>query len=331
MTVNGFDVGDVTELASDLPNHDQLGVTKQPSDGSRALYLGRQTDFVYLVASASRQPLSHVIVSDPSCAPLRLISGDDGNDGVLGPKERWTFRCSAVADRSQLADVLVSAVTPTRRVVQALGHLSTPVLDPAIELRDPPTTGDGPALEIVNAGDSPLGDVVLDGRQCARRPSPGMRRTTRCSTRASGGRRRARPRPDRHASTPPMARKARSRPSWAAERSGAVDVDGHRPPVQQGEEGQTDQQDRPEQFQSEMLGEDPEQRGQRGGTDGGRGDLVADHRGGPVGPEALRCERDEAREHRGETEAEHDQTGAAERVGGRPPQQRRGRRSRGRG
>jgi hypothetical protein len=159
--------GGRSELAIDLPAPNVIGGTKTTVNGETGLYVGRHADFQYVVALGGTEAVQGVKVTDPACAPVRLVSGDDGADGVLRPGERWTYRCSALVDRSQLEDVSITATTTAGEPVVALARLATPVLDPQISVATS-GTANAPAVEVVNSGDAELRGVVLDGRECER-------------------------------------------------------------------------------------------------------------------------------------------------------------------
>lgn len=155
------------ELATDLPAKETLGLSKLTAEADAVLYVGEYADFTYAVVPG-KTAASDVVVSDPSCGPTVLVSGDDGADRVLSPGERWIYRCSAVVDRSQAADVTVTAVSAAGEAIGTTGRLATPILDPALTLRTVETADDRPGIEVVNSGDAELSDVLVQGRACTR-------------------------------------------------------------------------------------------------------------------------------------------------------------------
>lgn len=154
------------DLATDVPATQTLGLSKVAADGSAALYVGRQADFSYVLVSSAAAPVTEVRLDDQSCETPALVSGDDGADGVLAPGERWTYRCSAVVNRSQQADVTMTAKGPAGEQVGVVARLTTPVLDPALALRAQAAAGGPAQIELVNEGDASLTAVVLQGRDC---------------------------------------------------------------------------------------------------------------------------------------------------------------------
>jgi hypothetical protein len=152
------------ELAIDLPAPDFISATKL-ADGAADLYVGRSADFVYVIAAGTDDPVSDVTVVDPSCAPVTFVSGDDGADTILGPGERWTYRCSALVDRAQTADVVVNGTTASGQAARAVARLATPVLDPGVSIATAPEQDD-PAVQVVNTGSSELTGIVVSGREC---------------------------------------------------------------------------------------------------------------------------------------------------------------------
>jgi hypothetical protein len=152
------------ELAIDLPAPEFISATKL-ADGEADLYVGRAADFVYVVGAGTDEPVSDVTVVDPSYSPVTLVSGDDGADAVLSPGERWTYRCSAVVDRAQTADVIVNGTTESGQPARAVARLATPVLDPGVSIETAPDEAD-PAVLVVNIGSSELTDIVVTGREC---------------------------------------------------------------------------------------------------------------------------------------------------------------------
>ena len=166
VSIAGSPVDSQIEQAIDLPAPDVMVASKVTADGSRGLYVGRYTDFLYVVALGTQAPLAKVAVADPSCGPVTFVSGDNAADTVLSPGETWVFRCSAVVDRSQQADVIVKASTGAGEPVQAVARLAEPILDPELTIDDVELE-DGPGVEVLNSGDTELSAVVIDGRTCA--------------------------------------------------------------------------------------------------------------------------------------------------------------------
>jgi hypothetical protein len=158
-------LGQGAELAMDLPAPNVLGATKVTADSRGGLYVGRYGDFQYIVALGSDVPVQDVKVTDPSCAPVILISGDEGADAVLSAGERWTFTCSALVDLAQLAEVAVTATTADGEDVKAVARLGTRILDPELALTNG-GSGDEPELEVLNSGNAELTSVVIVGRGC---------------------------------------------------------------------------------------------------------------------------------------------------------------------
>jgi hypothetical protein len=153
------------DLATDVPATQALGLSKLAASGSAALYVGRYADFTYVLVSSATGPVTEVKLDDPSCGAPALVSGDTGADGVLSAGEQWTYRCSAVVDRAQQADVTVSAKGPNGEAIGVVTHLATPVLDPALAL-EARQDAEQAQIVLVNTGDAALSAVAVQGRSC---------------------------------------------------------------------------------------------------------------------------------------------------------------------
>ncbi len=64
-------------------------------DGPAEAHVGDTIAYTLTVTNEGNTPLEGVLVTDPKCdsAPIRT-DGDDGNDGVLGLAEVWTYTCN---------------------------------------------------------------------------------------------------------------------------------------------------------------------------------------------------------------------------------------------
>lgn len=69
----------------------QISVVKA---GPELVMSGQPATFTYTVTNPGNVPLTNIIVSDNKCSPVNYVSGDSGNDGILGLGEVWIYTCS---------------------------------------------------------------------------------------------------------------------------------------------------------------------------------------------------------------------------------------------
>jgi uncharacterized repeat protein (TIGR01451 family) len=71
---------------------------------------GGSVTYTYVVTNAGDAALTTVTVTDDKCTPVTFVSGDDGDDEVLGLTETWTYTCVATLTET------------TTNVATATGH-----------------------------------------------------------------------------------------------------------------------------------------------------------------------------------------------------------------
>lgn len=105
---------------------------------------GGQVTYTYEVSNPGTVVLNNVSVSDDTCGPVTLISGDVNGNGMMGSTETWTFRCQQN----------LTASTINRATAQGTGNgitvtdvaLASVIVSPALIPPTPtlPATGFGP-------------------------------------------------------------------------------------------------------------------------------------------------------------------------------------------
>jgi uncharacterized repeat protein (TIGR01451 family) len=68
----------------------QLSVVPNPASGQAPL----RVTYTYTEKNVGNAPIKDVVMTDDVCSPISLVSGDQGNDQVLGVGETWTLTCS---------------------------------------------------------------------------------------------------------------------------------------------------------------------------------------------------------------------------------------------
>ncbi|WP_162564257.1 MULTISPECIES: vWA domain-containing protein [Microbacterium] len=61
----------------------------------------RPAEYVYAVRNTGQAPLRDVVLGDDKCAPVTLLGGDEGDDGILAVGETWAYECATVLERQQ--------------------------------------------------------------------------------------------------------------------------------------------------------------------------------------------------------------------------------------
>jgi uncharacterized repeat protein (TIGR01451 family) len=59
----------------------------------------RPAQYLYIVTNPGSTPIRDVVVTDDRCAPLTYLSGDVGDDGILGLDEAWEYSCEQQLQR----------------------------------------------------------------------------------------------------------------------------------------------------------------------------------------------------------------------------------------
>ena len=154
-----------------------ISVIKVPSPLNLPAGPGSVT-YTYTLHNIGTVPVTNITMSDDSCAPVALVSGDTNNDSILDVAEIWTYTCSATltATRTNIvtamgqANGLSDTDTATATVVVGI-----PVVPPLIHVTKVPNpltlaAGGGAVTyteTITNPGTAALNNVTLTDDKCA--------------------------------------------------------------------------------------------------------------------------------------------------------------------
>jgi uncharacterized repeat protein (TIGR01451 family) len=68
----------------------ELSVVPNPASGQVPL----RVTYTYTEKNVGNAPIKDVVMTDDVCSPITLVSGDQGNDQILGVGETWTLTCT---------------------------------------------------------------------------------------------------------------------------------------------------------------------------------------------------------------------------------------------
>jgi len=122
-------------ITSDLTAPCRIHVVKSASPTSLPVGGGSVT-YTFVVTNLSSLPLTTITVSDTTCSPATLFSGDTNTNSVLEPTETWTYTCTRN---------VAGSTTNTVTVTGQSGTLTVQDTDVAtVMVAQPPTTGPTP-------------------------------------------------------------------------------------------------------------------------------------------------------------------------------------------
>lgn len=134
-TADGYDLDGVLALHTDEGACDlSAEVSIEKSASSYEVFPGEEVTYTYTVSNPGDFDLDGVNVTDDKCSPVTYVSGDDGDDGVLGVDEVWTYECTMALDESTTNIADVSALDPFDNEVTDSAEASVAVKAPGCTL-----------------------------------------------------------------------------------------------------------------------------------------------------------------------------------------------------
>lgn len=173
--IDGTGITD-TVTATD-PSHyfgllSQVRVTKAAA--ASMVYTGTTVTYTYTVANLGNGPVANVTATDDHCAPLVYVAGDTDTNDLLDVAESWTFTCAAVLTGDTTNTATMGGTDLLGETVSDQAEATVDVIAPAIGLSktvSPSLIYAGQAVTytftVTNAGDDPLGAIVLSDDQCS--------------------------------------------------------------------------------------------------------------------------------------------------------------------
>jgi uncharacterized repeat protein (TIGR01451 family) len=153
----------------------------------------RPAQYLYQVFNPGTVPIADVELTDDTCAPVSLVSGDDDGDGILAVDEVWVYECETSLDRDQAtppagntSGLVVNTATVTGTPflendpgvvgpqMTATDTAQVLVIEPSLTLTKTPNVAavrvNGSVtytFEVTNTGDVPLDITGLTDDKCA--------------------------------------------------------------------------------------------------------------------------------------------------------------------
>jgi len=112
-SADGYDVDGLEALNSSEEVCDlgaSIDVVKEAS--SYEVAPGETVDYTYTVTNDGDFDLDNIQISDDFCSPVEYVSGDDGDDDIMGVGEVWIFECSMELEENTENTVDVSGDDP---------------------------------------------------------------------------------------------------------------------------------------------------------------------------------------------------------------------------
>ena len=162
------------------------------ADGA-TLYITPNSPVIYtmVVTNPGDTPLANVVVGDDTCAPVvgPQLGGDSNSNNRLDPGETWVYTCSAASVSQDTINTATATGTPTDGTGTPLPDIddvtdtdpaTVEVVNPGIQVvKTANNAADGAIgyieagdqvvyhYTVTNAGDTPLGSVVVSDDKCS--------------------------------------------------------------------------------------------------------------------------------------------------------------------
>lgn len=116
-----------------------ISITK--SADPTLIYRGESTTYTIVITNSGDDPLSDIVLTDDTCGPLKYLSGDEGETGVMEVGQSWVFECTTSLDANTLNTASVTAKDSGGGTVAAMAVAFVEVIERSVT---PPT---GPVPE----------------------------------------------------------------------------------------------------------------------------------------------------------------------------------------
>ena len=159
-------------ITNDDVIHPSIAITK--SAAPTTIRPGETVDYTIVIENDGDDPLTNVRVLDDTCSPLTYVSGDTGDDGVLGVDEKWTYTCSNSLTEDRVNTATVNADDSEGGTVSGSAIAEVDVINPSIDIRkqaDKTSVAPGTTvtytIEVENTGDTELTNVDVKDDVCS--------------------------------------------------------------------------------------------------------------------------------------------------------------------
>jgi uncharacterized repeat protein (TIGR01451 family) len=133
--------------------------------------------YTYTLHNIGTVPVTNITMSDDSCSPVALISGDTNNNTILDITETWTYTCSTTLAATHMNTVIATgqanglSATDTASTTVVVGVPVVPPLIHVTKVPNPLTLASGGGAvtyteTITNPGTATLNNINLTDDKC---------------------------------------------------------------------------------------------------------------------------------------------------------------------